>query len=91
MRIQNVVVECDVELVVHAVNNAVTYYMEVGHILDWCRLIFKYRTDLSLRHVKKIANRAAHLMARVPCLLHGYNVFSFPPSLLLETLSIDSC
>lgn len=83
----NVVVECDSEMVVKAVNNGILYHMEVGHILEWCRLKFKYREDISLSHVKKQANRAAHLMARVPCLLNGCITFSSPPSLLLENLS----
>lgn len=87
MGLHHVPVECDSELVVNAVNNEISYYLEIGHILEFCRLKFKSRTDLFLCHLKKQANRAAHLMARVPCLLDSYNLFLSPPSLLLETLS----
>lgn len=88
--LQNVILECDSELVVSAIHKEVAYHLEVGHIVAYCRLKLENRTDISLCHVKKQANRAAHLMARVPCLLNCYNIFLSPPNLLLETLFLDS-
>lgn len=40
MELQNVDVECNSVLVVKAVKNANHYFLEIGHILDYCRLKF---------------------------------------------------
>lgn len=72
-----------------AVNNGTQYYLEVGHVFEWCRVRLGSRVDFSLCHVKKQKNQLAHLMARVQCLVNCYNVFLSPPELLLETLSSD--
>ena len=80
------VIECDSQLVVHAIRAEDSYHLEIGHIIDECKKNLKERTDLSITHVKKPANKAAHLMARVPCLLNSYNLFLSPPDLLLEML-----
>lgn len=82
----NVVIESDSQLVVHVVMNSVDYQLEIGYILDECREKLIKRSDLSVSHVKKLANKAAHFMARVPCLLNNYNCFTSPPELLLEMI-----
>lgn len=56
-------------------------------MLDRCRSILKSRDDFSVTFVRKQANKVAHEVARLPCLLNCYNSFTSPPSSLLETLS----
>ncbi|XP_017251076.1 uncharacterized protein LOC108221728 [Daucus carota subsp. sativus] len=90
MNMHYLVIETDSALVVEAMQSDITYYLEVGHILEFCKSKLQQRSDLSLCHVKKQANRAAHLMARVPCLLDSYNLFLSPPDLLVETLCSDA-
>ncbi|XP_063946052.1 uncharacterized protein LOC135151500 [Daucus carota subsp. sativus] len=87
--IQCVIVESDSLLVVQALKSTETYQLEVGHILDEWKIKLKSRADLSVCHVKKQANRAAHLMAKVPCLLNCSNCFTSPPGLLVEILSAE--
>lgn len=84
--VHNVIIESDSQLVVQALKSVESYQLEVGHILDECKMKFKNRADLSVVHVKKQANRAAHLMARVPCLLDSFNCFMSPPDMLVEML-----
>lgn len=85
----NVAIESDSQMVVHAIYAEEAYQSEVGHIIDECKEMLKERADLSVFHVKKRANKAAHLMARVPCLLNNYNLFISPLDLLLEKLSSE--
>ena len=87
--VQHVVIETDSQLVVHALGAEDAYQLEVGHIIDECKEKLKDRADLLVLHVKKQANKDAHLMARVPCLLNSYNHFVSPPDLLLEMLSSE--
>lgn len=88
MGLQHIIIKSDSELVVHGVNKGTTYYLNVDHILDVCKSKPKERVNLSLYHTKKQANRVAHLMARVPCLLNSYNVlfegWSYPGCLQVK-------
>ncbi|XP_074374619.1 uncharacterized protein LOC141715030 [Apium graveolens] len=84
--LHHVVIESDSQLVVHALHAEDSYQLEVGHIIDECKEKLKEQTDLSVLHVEKQANKAAHLMTRVPYLLDSYNYFISPPELLLEML-----
>lgn len=86
---QDVIFECDSELVVHALQEKAQYFSEVGHIFEDCKEKFRQRANFSICHVKKQANRAAHLMAKVPCLLDSFNCFLSPPNLLLEMLASE--
>lgn len=76
-------------MVVKAISKGTQYYLEVGHVFEWCRARLSNRADISLCHVKKQKNQVAHLMARVTCLVNCYNVFLSPPEMFLETLSSD--
>lgn len=60
------------------------YQLEIGHLLDVCSDKLTSRGDISLRHVKRQGNRAAHFMACIPCLLNSFNCYAFPPDLLVE-------
>lgn len=85
------IIECDSELVVRTIRSNLDYLLEVGHVIVVCRMKMVSRSDLSVSHIKKQTNRAAHLLARVPCLIDCFNVFESPPKLFLETLLSENC
>lgn len=89
LNLSNITVECDSEVVVKAINEGTQYYLEVGHVFEWCRARLCNIVDFSLDHVKRQQNQAAHLLSRVTCLVNCYNMLLFPPDMLLETLSFD--
>lgn len=49
--LQGVIIESDSEMVVKAMKLDTDYYLEIGHILDYWRMKFKHRVDLSLCHL----------------------------------------
>lgn len=83
------IIECDAELVVAALQGKTPYLLEVGHVIEDCREKLQQRKDLSVCHIKKQANSAAHLLAKVPCLLDSCNCFMSPPECLLEMLPFE--
>lgn len=85
----NVIVESDCLLVVDAIAKENVYQLEVGDLLQACRERLKWRSDIQVCFVKKQANKAAHMLARHPCLLDSFIVFMSPPDMLLETLYLD--
>lgn len=85
----NVTIESDSQMVVHAIHAGEAYQSEVCHIIDEYKEMLQERADLSVYHVKKRANKAANLMARVSCLLNSCNFFISPPDLLLKKLSSE--
>lgn len=87
---QNVDIECDCLLAVNALRHGVEYITETGHILDECKEVLSNRLDLAVSFVKRQANKAAHLLAREPCVVDCFNIYQSPPSILLETLLYDS-
>lgn len=86
---QAVELESDTMLVVQAIMSDQDNMFEVGFIIDACREAFSRRRRLSLSFTKRQANRAARLMARVPCLLDCQSLFTSLP-LLFETLLFDT-
>ena len=87
---QKVEIESDSLLSVQALNRSNDIALEVGFVFDDCRDIIQSRTGLSVTFAKRQANKAAHLMARLPCLLECQSIFTSPPSTLLETLMYDA-
>ena len=85
-----VVVESDSKLSIHAVQEGQENLMESGHLMNHCRSILSSNDRLSLKFVRKQANRVAHKLARIPCELNSLIVIPSPPSYLLETLLSDS-
>ena len=75
---------------VQAINHAHDNALEVGFVLDECRGAILSRPGLLVIFAKRQANKAAHLMARLPCLLDCQSVYTSPPSMLLETLMYDA-
>lgn len=85
-----VTVESDSLMVVNALHKKQMNHLEVGHVLEACRVVLSSRNNLNVVHVKKLANKAAHVMARLPCSLNSYNVYESPPLSVLETIVYDS-
>ena len=89
MTVDKVIIESDSFLSVKALQNSQENLLEVGNILSACRSILDSRPEFSVSFVKRQANRVAHVAARIPCSLNCQNIFSTPPSLLLEPLLYD--
>ncbi|XP_074353016.1 uncharacterized protein LOC141692181 [Apium graveolens] len=87
---KKVTIEIDSMLDVTAICRKVMYHLEVGHNMDRCRAMLEDNRNISLRFIRRQANKAAHLMARVPCSLDCFNVFLSSSSTLLETIELDS-
>lgn len=63
--------------------------LEIGFVLNDCRTILRSRPGFSISFAKSQANKAAHLMAMLPCLLESQNFYVSPPMELVETLMYD--
>ena len=86
----SVIIESDSLLIVQALQSPPDdTLLEVGFILDACPSILVSRPGYSISFVKRQANRAAHLVPKLPCFLNCPSVFTSPPSMLLETLMYD--
>lgn len=83
-------VESDSKNSVHAINNTVENYLEVGAIFQECRSLLSDRRDISISFVKKQANKVAHILARVPCDVDCFSDFITPPQSVLELLVSES-
>lgn len=83
---QTVQVESDSMVVVGAICNNKANHLEVENDFNMCRVIMRYRPDLSICYVRKQANETAHLMAHVSCKLDSYNLFLSAPVSVLETV-----
>lgn len=85
-----VIIETDSLMMVQALHKNIENYLEVSNILEACRLSIADMGNVKIIHVKKLGNRAAHSMARVPCTVNSCNLFESPPQCLLETLMLDA-
>lgn len=83
---QPLIIETDSLMVVQALQKRRQYQTEVGSTLEACQDILASKTSFRISHVRKLANKAAHLLARVPCSLNSYNYFDAPPQSVLGTI-----
>lgn len=65
------------------------YHLEIGSIIDACRMKLASRHGVSLHYVRRLVNRRAHLVARIPCELNDYINLAYPPHQVLESLMYD--
>lgn len=79
----HVVIESDSLLSVRALQKDIVQVNELGTVLNFCKDMLKNRSDISIQFVRKQANRAAHVMARVLCMLGGYNMILNPPYMVI--------
>lgn len=81
---RDVEVKSDSLLSVQALKRHHNNHLEVGFILDSCRSVLFSRLGLSISFAKSQANKTAHLMARISCLLDCQSIFMSPPDTLVE-------
>ena len=90
LQLQQVTIETDSLLTIKTLEVNYHNYLEVGNYIENCRLKLQDRGDISIKYVRKNANRVAHLMARIPCLVNCYNVMLSPPPHMSKTLMYNS-
>ncbi|XP_074362740.1 uncharacterized protein LOC141703020 [Apium graveolens] len=66
---RKVTVESDSLVAVNAINGQNKFLLEVGHIIDHCRLLLQSLSGVSVKFVRKQANEVAHGLAKMPCRL----------------------
>ncbi|XP_074352876.1 uncharacterized protein LOC141692031 [Apium graveolens] len=86
---EKVLIESDAQLVVKHVLGNSTNLLEVGGILDDCKVLLSSLPLTSIAYIRKNANKIAHQAARIPCLVNFCISYTSPPTCLLEALSID--
>lgn len=87
---QGVCFESDSLLAVQAINGTIAFQTEVGHSIDLCRSFLVSRSDFCVRHVRRLANKAAHCMARIPCELNSFVDVVNPPRNVLDSVMFDA-
>lgn len=88
--IANVEIESDSVLTVQALRKDTQNLLEVGNILQESRLLLQARPDIRVFHIKKQANKVAHLLARVHCEANCLNEFFSPQQAVLESIMYDA-
>lgn len=88
--ITDICIESDSLLAVQAINGTSVFYSEVGHSISICRSILANRSDICVQHVRRLANRAAHYMARIPCELNSVMSILNPPRNVLDSVMYDA-
>ena len=84
-----VLVESDSLLSVKAILEDKMNLLEVGEVVEECKQELQSLSSVSVRFIRKDANRVAHVIARISCLANSNIVFTSPPTCLLEALSFD--
>lgn len=69
-------VETDSLLTVDAINGHWENVLEVGHIIDQCNSMPLVMPDVSVKYVRKRANKVAHGLARLPCRIDCLNIYT---------------
>ncbi|XP_074336989.1 uncharacterized protein LOC141674167 [Apium graveolens] len=89
MEVMKVMVESDSLVAVNAINGVNNYLLEVGHIIDHCRLLLQSMPSVRVKFVRKQANEVAHGLAKMPCSSNCLVIFTSPPTHLVETCNFD--
>ncbi|XP_074377607.1 uncharacterized protein LOC141719125 [Apium graveolens] len=82
--------ESDSLIAVQAINKGTQYQLKLGHIFDECRRKIAARGGLILKHVRRLANRTAYMVARFPCEVNSYVNFMSPPRQVLDSIMYDA-
>ena len=88
--LMHAIVETDSLNTIQALKKQCINRLEVGHIVQDCRAKLHSNPGFRVSFVKKCANKVAHELARIPCMLNCFIVFTSPPPLVLEILLYDS-
>lgn len=81
-----VVIESDSLLSIQAIQQGQENMLEAGDLMEHCINIMSNDARLSLKFVRKQANKVAHKISRFPCELNSLIVIPSPLIYLLETL-----
>ncbi|KAL8127779.1 hypothetical protein AgCh_014632 [Apium graveolens] len=84
-----VLVESDSLLTTKAIEGDKVICLEVGEVIEECKQALHNLSTVSVYFIRKNANRVAHEIARIPCLVNSQNIFTSPPTCLLEPLMFD--
>lgn len=76
---RKIVVEMDSLLTVQSMRSNSVNCLEVGEVLDLCRLWLQHLEGVSVNFVRNYDNRVAHEFARIPCLVNCQNYYPSPP------------
>lgn len=82
-------IESDSQQGVRAINSKLHNHLEVGHVVDQCRLLVGTEIGVSVDFIKRQANKVAHVLARIPCTQNSFIDFMSPPLCVLETILSD--
>ncbi|XP_074328038.1 uncharacterized protein LOC141665951 [Apium graveolens] len=88
--ITDICIESDSLLAVQAIRGTTVFYSEVGHSINVCRSILAGRSDISVHRVRRLANMAAHYMARIPYELNSVMNILSPPRNVLDSVMYDA-
>lgn len=82
-------VESDSLLFVNAITCDKNNLLELGEVIEDCRQILRDSPHISIHFIRRMANKVAHEIARITCLVNSEIIFTIPPTCLLETLAFD--
>lgn len=83
-------IKTDSMLIVHGIKSSVENLLEVGEVTTQCKMLLEELTNTSIHYVRNQANRVAHEIARLPCLVNCQTELSSLPVCLAETVLRDS-
>lgn len=87
MNCRKVQVESDSLDSIRALRGENVSLLEVGHIIDHCKMLLKDLVGVSVNHIRRQANKVAHGLARIPCSINCHIVFLSPPTHLVGIVS----
>lgn len=88
-RWHKVIIGTDPLLKAQSINEKGVDLLEVGHVIESCRIDLDSLHDTSVSFVRKHTNKVDHELVRIPCSVNCFNVLMSPPMLLLETIMYD--
>lgn len=65
------------------------FRLEVGFVIDHRKKFLQEAPNISVFHVRKQVNEVAHMLAKIPCPVNCFIVFTSPAALLVKTLLFD--
>lgn len=86
---QVVEVETDSMLVVLGLRSTSRNLLEVGEVIEQCKMLQRELVNTSVHFIRNHANRVAHEFARLPCLVNCHSVFLSLPACVEEAVLRD--
>lgn len=90
LQVPLVIVETDSQLCVAIKGeNSSSNLLELGNLVQQCKDLISSSNKVLVEFVKKQANKVAHKIVKILCMLNGFSDFTSPPSCLLKTILSD--